>query len=141
MSGLLDYYGEEQLVVWFGPLAVDGLMLLSTSALIATGHRQTASRRPGPTPAVDEPVIQASDRPPAPATQPVNLPAVLPDVPEHLLPTARFAAVSHEQSTGDPITAAELAARLNIEHDTAQALLNRIAPPATVNGVAIGGAR
>ena len=39
LSGLLDHYNEETLVVWFGPLAVDGLMLMATSALLATGNR------------------------------------------------------------------------------------------------------
>ncbi|MEU5529476.1 hypothetical protein ABZ744_21330 [Micromonospora chersina] len=41
LSGLLDHYNEETLVVWFGPLAVDGLMLMATSALLATGNRTT----------------------------------------------------------------------------------------------------
>ncbi|SCG76047.1 hypothetical protein GA0070609_5199 [Micromonospora echinaurantiaca] len=39
LSGLLDHYNEETLVVWFGPLAVDGLMLMATAALLATGKR------------------------------------------------------------------------------------------------------
>ncbi|TQJ21925.1 hypothetical protein FBZ33_2158 [Micromonospora sp. A202] len=41
LSGLLDHYNEETLVVWFGPLAVDGLMLMATAALLATGNRTT----------------------------------------------------------------------------------------------------
>ncbi|SCG80624.1 Protein of unknown function [Micromonospora echinaurantiaca] len=41
LSGLLDHYNEETLVVWFGPLAVDGLMLMATAALLATGKRTT----------------------------------------------------------------------------------------------------
>ncbi|MDG4783934.1 hypothetical protein O7614_30215 [Micromonospora sp. WMMD961] len=63
---------------------------------------------PEPTPAVT-----------APASEPV-------DVPAHLLPTARFAAVQHEQATGHPITPAELADRLDITPTVAGKLLTTI---------------
>lgn len=36
LSGLLAYYGEPGLTALVGPLAVDGLMVMATSALIAT---------------------------------------------------------------------------------------------------------
>jgi hypothetical protein len=36
MSGLLAWYGEDPLTVLIGPLAVDGLMVVATGALIAT---------------------------------------------------------------------------------------------------------
>jgi hypothetical protein len=40
LSGLLAFYGEDQLTVAIGPLAVDGLMVMATGALIATAvHR------------------------------------------------------------------------------------------------------
>ncbi|MEH0930066.1 hypothetical protein [Micromonospora sp. CPCC 205558] len=68
---------------------------------------------PEPTPTVEpEPVT-------APASEPV-------DVPAHLLPTARFAAVQHEQATGQPITPAELADRLDITPVIAGQLLTTI---------------
>jgi hypothetical protein len=41
LSGLLHHYGEEPIVTVLGPLAVDGLMVMATGALIATGHRTT----------------------------------------------------------------------------------------------------
>ncbi|WP_245922776.1 hypothetical protein [Paractinoplanes atraurantiacus] len=41
LSGLLAYYGEEDIVRVLGPLAVDGLMVMATGALLATGHRDT----------------------------------------------------------------------------------------------------
>ncbi|MGC4755265.1 hypothetical protein [Micromonospora trifolii] len=63
---------------------------------------------PEPTPAVTEP-----------ASEPV-------DVPAHLLPTARFAAVQHEQATGQPITPAELADRLDVSTVVAGKLLATI---------------
>ncbi|SBT69200.1 hypothetical protein GA0070622_6320 [Micromonospora sediminicola] len=66
-----------------------------------------------PTPAVEpEPVT-------APAPEPV-------DVPTHLLPMARFAAVQHEQTNGRPITPAELADRLDVTPPVAGQLLATI---------------
>ncbi|MFG1832979.1 hypothetical protein [Micromonospora chersina] len=67
---------------------------------------------------------------PAPAVEPVpvTVPAPEPvDVPTHLLPMARFATVQHEQSTGNPITPAELADRLDVDPAVAEQLLTTIA--------------
>jgi hypothetical protein len=38
MSGLLEFYGEDALVSTIGPLAIDGLMIMATGALLATHH-------------------------------------------------------------------------------------------------------
>ncbi|MBQ1051690.1 hypothetical protein KBX50_24885 [Micromonospora sp. C51] len=71
---------------------------------------------PAPTPV---PTVE-----PLPTPEPVTVPAVEPvDVPTHLLPMARFSAVQHEQATGRPITADELADRLDITPTTAGYLL------------------
>jgi hypothetical protein len=43
LSGLLGHYGEDRLTQVIGPLAVDGLMLMATAALIATGAGRTSS--------------------------------------------------------------------------------------------------
>jgi hypothetical protein len=44
LSGLLAFYGEEPVVCVLGPLAVDGLMVMATGAILATGqHQHTAS--------------------------------------------------------------------------------------------------
>jgi hypothetical protein len=40
LSGLLAYYGEEPIVCVLGPLAVDGLMVMATGAILATGQTQ-----------------------------------------------------------------------------------------------------
>ncbi|MEV6375465.1 hypothetical protein [Micromonospora musae] len=72
---------------------------------------------------------------PAPAAEPVTTPVVEPepvpvtkpvDVPAHLLPMARFAAVQHEQTTGAPITPVELADRLDVTPAVAGHLLTTI---------------
>jgi hypothetical protein len=42
LSGLLAFYREDTLTATIGPLAVDGLMVMATGALIATGARRAA---------------------------------------------------------------------------------------------------
>jgi hypothetical protein len=176
LSGLLNYYGEDPLTVAIGPVAVDGLMVMATSALLATGAHTTNPATivadtntpallvdvdeptPDDTPAtvpavVDEPdttpadpVVTPEPEPtPAPAVQvvdpePIQEPAPVPvTVPTHLLPAARFAVVQHEQSTGNPITSDQLAARLNITPAIAGGLLAEIRP-AHINGTPVGAA-
>jgi len=75
LSGLLDHYSEDTLTVTIGPLAVDGLMIMATGALLATGHtRQThtdevdtalaeAPDLPTNTETVPEPSLAAVDEP------------------------------------------------------------------------------
>lgn len=61
LSGLLSHYGESTLTAHLGPLAVDGLMVMASAALMATApgraldaaaatpgqtHRQPLARRP-----------------------------------------------------------------------------------------------
>jgi hypothetical protein len=70
------------------------------------------------------------------------------NVPAHLVPSARFAVTNHEQTTGRPITADELAARLSIAAPLAASLLADLNPntPTIIshaNGTptTVGGAR
>jgi hypothetical protein len=44
LSGLLAHYGEEPIICIIGPLAIDGLMVMATGALLAGGRvaRSTA---------------------------------------------------------------------------------------------------
>lgn len=90
LSGLLAHYGERGIPVMFGPAAVDGLMVMSTAALLAAGRikrdtrEQLAARElelatvagaaaagmiPAAVPDVTPP---ASVAPPAPAAPPVE---------------------------------------------------------------------
>jgi len=41
LSGLLAFYGEEPIVCVLGPLAVDGLMVMASGALLAIGRQHT----------------------------------------------------------------------------------------------------
>jgi hypothetical protein len=136
LSGLLAYYHEDTLTAAVGPLAVDGLMVMATAALLAGSHQPT---RPTPTPdnlTTTEPAItESAVSEPVPAT--TAQPAI---VPTHLLSAARFAAISHEQATGRPITAGELATRMSISTEVAAALLATLTSgdtPARVNGTPI----
>ena len=43
LSGLLGHYGEDRLTVVIGPLAVDGLMVMSSAAVMATAVKRRAA--------------------------------------------------------------------------------------------------
>jgi hypothetical protein len=53
MSGLLAYYGEDALTILIGPLAVDGLMVMSTAALVSTSRARQANGIAPPAPVPD----------------------------------------------------------------------------------------
>ncbi|MEH0984706.1 hypothetical protein [Micromonospora sp. CPCC 205556] len=83
-----------------------------------------------PEPAPPAAITPTPEPTPTPVTEPTPAPAAEPEpvtVPTHLLPPARFAAVQHEQATGAPITAAELADRLDVTPALAGQLLATIA--------------
>ncbi|WP_433494530.1 hypothetical protein ACQP26_29360 [Micromonospora sp. CA-248089] len=80
-----------------------------------------------PNPATEPAPALDPEATPAVEPEPVTVPAPEPvDVPAHLLPMARFAAVQHEQSTGTPITPAELADRLDVAPAVAGQILTTI---------------
>ncbi len=149
LSGLLSFYGEDPLTAVVGPLAVDGLMVMATGALVATGQHAGRSTTPS-TPAIQPGrtgTVHTDTGTRVPGV-PVAEPA---PVPANLIPTARFAATNHYATTGQPITAHELAARRSLPAHTARRLLDVIATtdptptPAAVNGASVtslaGGAR
>lgn len=70
LSGLLAHYGEDRLVYVFGPIAIDGLMVMATSALIAT-----ARQHPTPTDTHDQVVTAATPATPTTIPTPVSTPA------------------------------------------------------------------
>ncbi|MDO3684369.1 MULTISPECIES: hypothetical protein [unclassified Micromonospora] len=94
---------------------------------------------------VDEPpTIGTPPAAPAVVEAPVNpVPITRPEVPAHLIPTARFVIGRHEQSTGRPITIDELADLLSVTPDIARELLHTLGGHTTpVNGTPVaGGAR
>lgn len=121
-------------------------LLTAARDLAAKNHHNTQ-----PAELADNPG-QLVNEPPAPATTPTPRPAAPPtinpqpatpptpeaapeavSVPDHMLPMARFAAVQHEQATGNPITPTELADRLDVTPATAGGLLAAL-NPTPING-------
>jgi len=113
----------------------------------ATPRKATPPRKAAPpkkTAAVKKAAPAKTGRPRTSATVDSPPPAVAPAVepiPAHLLPAVRFATVTHQQNTGQAITADELATRLNIGAEVARRLLLALrtedtpaAAPAAVNG-------
>ncbi|MFG2069260.1 hypothetical protein ACGFKZ_20640 [Micromonospora tulbaghiae] len=92
----------------------------------------------------EPPTVDIPPAAPAVVEAPVNpVPITRPEVPAHLIPTARFVIGRHEQSTGRPITIDELAGLLTVTPDIARELLHTLSGHTTaVNGTPVtGGAR
>ncbi|MFY1652478.1 DUF2637 domain-containing protein [Solwaraspora sp. WMMB762] len=112
---------------------------------------------PAPAPDTEHPTAPTPVAEPVPAPiSAVTLPPTLamtaadpatpvdetPSIPQHLVPTARFAAAQHLQATGHRISPDGLAARLNISPAVAGALLTVVDPDApAVNGHHLTGDR
>jgi hypothetical protein len=143
--------------------AVPALGFLALVKLVLSGPTsQPTTTEPAPTsphadvnarPSMTEPDWRTSPEPhdpPAdraafvvPDPEPTPAPAS-PKVPAHLLTGARFALAQHEQTTGRPITADELAARMSLTTAIAGQLLATLgqptpAAPARVNGTPVLG--
>jgi outer membrane biosynthesis protein TonB len=114
MSGLLAHYGEEDLVVWLGPLAVDGLMVMATGALLATARTTTPTTQTVAVPStVDTPRTSSTDKSepsiadvqPSPVdTEPVKVPATEPTpIPT---PATVAARITQPRPTNTPATSA-----------------------------------
>lgn len=69
LAGLLTFYGEDTVTSHLGPLAVDGLMVVATGALLATARR---------TAAVAKDTVPATSAAPVPAEVPAPQPAAEP---------------------------------------------------------------
>ena len=105
----------------------------ATQVTTTTGGSQPDSETAPTTTSVTRPTIE-------PVV--VNEPAPALQVPTHLLPTAQFVIVNHEQHTGRPITRDELATRMSLTPAVAGQLLATINPPTErINGTPIAGAR
>ncbi|MBB5110814.1 hypothetical protein FHU28_000653 [Micromonospora echinospora] len=128
----------------FAAIQAEAAALLTAARDLADKAEQTTEPTPEPveTPAVvDTPPAAAPVAIATPALTPI--PAARPEVPAHLVPTARFATRQHEQTHGRPITADELAALLSVTPAIARELLHSINGHTTaVNGTPVaGGAR
>jgi hypothetical protein len=125
LSGLLAHYGEERIVYLLGPLAVDGLMVMATGALLATGRHLTTSG-----------TVPASRRGNVPTTPPVPTNSV--SVLDIAVPTPVGATVPPIPSPSSPVDTptdpAPVPAMVMTEIPTPADVATRINPPATVTG-------
>lgn len=80
LAGLLDFYGEDALTAMLGPLAVDGLMVMATGALLATARRFTVAAED--TAPAESPAPVVADQVPEPVAAPAieDVPAPAPVV-------------------------------------------------------------
>src|SRR5690242_18023312 len=98
LSGLLTHYGEEPMVAFLGPLAVDGMMIMATGALYAI-HTQTraATREPA---SVSVPAAAPAALPAVTVAPPTTPPAVVVSAaPSATLPAAPSPAVVAQRIT------------------------------------------
>jgi hypothetical protein len=140
MAGLLASYGEDAVTVTVGPIAVDGLMLLATGALLATGrrpatdssvatHRTPPRTRHEPTPtkpdiAVRPAATAASARPPRPpAAASTDGGLATPGRQPADTTRSRAAAVATLLAGQPDITSGQVAAAIDVSGRTARRLL------------------
>lgn len=134
---LLRHYGDDPLVAFLGPVAVDGLMVMATTALVVIGIRKNQI-------VVDQQQSSSASSPAANGNsddEPQRLSSdILAPLPAHLVSTARFAVDNHAATTGELITAKDLAARMNIDSELAHRVLDAVgqtyAP--VLNGTVVG---
>jgi hypothetical protein len=151
LSGLLDFYGEDALTVAIGPLAVDGLMVMATGALIATSNIRRATTtsteqeiaptpaNPIPTPApVNHPA--PTDAPPPAAEPPATKPAPRPAVKTGRTQTPRrpasAAKVAKAAARMPGASVAAIAAKAGVSESTARRHLTAADRPARAATVA-----
>jgi hypothetical protein len=149
MAGLLSFYGEDTLTASLGPLAVDGLMVMATGALIATSPARTPhphlDTRPdtgtaghtapdtdtAPDTAADTTSWPDSDPWPEPDTEPVVTASQIDPAagarPRRVDASSGTAAAVARLHAADPgLSAAVIAARLGVSDRTVRRHLARL---------------
>jgi hypothetical protein len=135
LSGLLAHYGEDRLTVVIGPLAVDGLMVMSSAAVMAT-----TPRRIEPIPVtVPEPVVentpqtpleQLEKAAPKPRSRTPRKAArkTAPARPseDQLLDAATALNATALAATGEPVSLRKLKTELRVGHPTAVKLRDTV---------------
>jgi hypothetical protein len=146
MAGVVARYGETGPSPYLMPFSVDGLIIVASICLVELGG-QIRNRTAGSTIDNDHTTLPVEPSTTSEETTVDSVPAggtsEPVELPQHLLPTARFSIVNHEQTTGRAITANELAARMSITPAIAGQLLATLAPAAVagadrINGTPLG---
>lgn len=138
LSGLLGHYGEDRLTTVIGPLAVDGLMVMASAALMATAPQRAESV----TETAPEPVSQDTPKPspeqrknqgpkPRPRTTRKTAPSRLTEA--QLLEAATALNATALQTTGEPVSLRRLKTELRVGHPTAVKLRDTVIVTAPVS--------
>ncbi|NYT93738.1 hypothetical protein [Salinispora sp. H7-4] len=150
LSGLLAFYGEDGLTATIGPLAVDGLMIMATGALLATGIRAHATPAPekvpapvteaAPVPAAEviEPASPAAPKTtPAPVIEPASTPDPTPAPAPKLDDRSRRAtartAYRRSVTAGTPLSGAALGRQFGMSDRWGRDRVNEVRATATTN--------
>ncbi len=135
LSGLLTHYGESTLTAHLGPLAVDGLMVMASSALMATAPGRT------PVPAGQTAPVKADTTPDTiadstPDTDPDGVPVAKPErtrttasKPGRSSVAGKVVALAAEHPE---LTTVEMAKKLKVTDRTIRRHLNAPAPDTTI---------
>jgi hypothetical protein len=131
MSGLLKHWGESWFAWQYGPLAVDGLLTMSTAALVVLRMNLAPNDAPAETSASDPPAKKprAKDPVPPPPANPPEVPA--PDAPTNGNGSANGNLTGNARKILDelkksPGSANNLAARTNIGRTTVDYTLKKV---------------
>ena len=130
LSGLLAHYGESALTAHLGPLAVDGLMVMASSALMATapGHTPDTAGQAEATRADTVPDTSADS---APDMAPVAKPKRTRTTPAKSSRTTTAAKVVALAAKHPEMTRAEMARQLKVTERTIRRHLSTSTPDTT----------
>jgi hypothetical protein len=126
LAGLLRFYGEDAVTAHLGPLAVDGLMVMATGALLATARRTAATAEaimPAELPAPVDDVVTTAETPavPVPVVEPAPAPPVKKPAAKRVTPRPasadKVAKVAAKMPTA-PVS--EIAAKAGVSVSTAR---------------------
>jgi hypothetical protein len=127
LAGLLRFYGEDGITATLGPLAVDGLMVVATGALLVTARRTTAiaESNAAVVVAAADPTVTATE--PAPASLSDVSPAVKPAAKRVTRKPASAEKVARAAAKMPGATPAQIAAKAGVSEPTARRRLRELA--------------
>ena len=126
LAGLLRFYGEDTVTAHLGPLAVDGLMVMATGALLATARRVAALAESivpaeSPTPVAAEVTTPEPVAAPVIEDKPAPAPAVRKTPVKRVTPRPASAAKVAKVAAKMPgASAAAIAAKAGVSPSTAR---------------------
>ena len=137
LSGLLAFYREDGLTATIGPLAVDGLMVMATGALIAAARRRATTTEATAPDATGAPDTRADTAPDIDAsTAPITAPGDGPDASRTSTRTPRRTsrpntgkAVARLRDRHPDLSPAEIAKRLGVSDRTVRRHLASLSMP------------